>query len=72
VNGLDPIEVAMWVESRGDACLNCLSGWRRLWQPDTPLIIRVGQRGKKGTTTVRDHREPEPSPFSSTRPRYRS
>jgi SAM-dependent methyltransferase len=41
VNDLDEAEVAMWFESRGDTCLNCLPGWWRYLQRDTPLVIRL-------------------------------
>ncbi len=44
VNDLDEMEVAMWFESRGDTCLNCLPGWWRYLQRDMPLVIRL----KKG------------------------
>jgi SAM-dependent methyltransferase len=54
VNSLDPVEVAAWFESRGDTCLNCLPGWKRLLQPESALIIRIGN---KGTTSIRDDRQ---------------
>jgi SAM-dependent methyltransferase len=41
VNDLDEAEVAMWFESRGDTCLNCLPGWWRHLQRGTALVIRV-------------------------------
>lgn len=41
VNDLDAVEVAMWFESRGDACLNCLSGRWRYVQRDGALVIRL-------------------------------
>lgn len=41
VNALDEAEMAMWFESRGDTCLNCLPGWRRHFQRWTPLVIRL-------------------------------
>jgi SAM-dependent methyltransferase len=41
VNDLDEAEVAMWFESRGDTCLNCLPGWWRHLQAGTALVIRV-------------------------------
>jgi hypothetical protein len=41
VNDLDEAEVAMWFESRGDTCLNCLPGWWRYLQRGTPLVIRL-------------------------------
>jgi SAM-dependent methyltransferase len=40
-NDLDEAEVAMWFESRGDTCLNCLPGWWRYLQRDMPLVIRL-------------------------------
>lgn len=40
-NDLDEAELAMWFESRGDTCLNCLPGWRRYLQRHAPLVIRV-------------------------------
>ncbi|MGH7518510.1 MAG: class I SAM-dependent methyltransferase [Gemmatimonadales bacterium] len=41
VNDLDAVEVAMWFESRGDTCLNCLPGsWRHV-QRDGALVIRL-------------------------------
>jgi SAM-dependent methyltransferase len=40
-NDLDEAEVAMWFESRGDTCLNCLPGWWRFVQRDVPLVIRL-------------------------------
>ena len=43
VNDLDEAEVAMWFESRGDACLNCLPGWWRHLQRGTALVIRVNK-----------------------------
>ncbi len=43
VNDLDEAEVAMWFESRGDTCLNCLPGWWRYLQRDMPLVIRLKQ-----------------------------
>jgi SAM-dependent methyltransferase len=43
VNDLDEAEVAMWFESRGDTCLNCLpGGWRHL-QRRTAIVIRVNK-----------------------------
>ena len=43
VNDLDEAEVAMWFESRGDTCLNCLpDGWRYL-QRWSPLVIRINK-----------------------------
>jgi SAM-dependent methyltransferase len=43
VNDLDEAEVAMWFESRGDTCLNCLpSGWRYI-QRGGPLVIRLNK-----------------------------
>jgi SAM-dependent methyltransferase len=41
VNDLDEAELAMWFESRGDTCLNCLTGPKRYLQRHTPLIIRL-------------------------------
>lgn len=44
VNSLDFVETAMWFESRGDDCLNCPTGVRRLLQPSglaVPLILRI-------------------------------
>jgi SAM-dependent methyltransferase len=43
VNGLDVVETTMWFQSRGDQCLNCPTGLRRLLQPNyhAPLIIRI-------------------------------
>ena len=41
VNDLDEAEVAMWFESRGDTCLNCLPDWWRHLQGGTALVIRV-------------------------------
>ena len=43
VNDLDEAEVAMWFESRGDSCLNCLPGWWRYLQRGTALVIRVNK-----------------------------
>jgi SAM-dependent methyltransferase len=43
VNALDEAEMAMWFESRGDTCLNCLPGWRRHFQRWTPLVIRLSK-----------------------------
>ncbi|HET8622336.1 MAG TPA: class I SAM-dependent methyltransferase [Gemmatimonadales bacterium] len=43
VNDLDAVEMAMWFESRGDTCLNCLSGWWRYVQRDGGLVIRVNK-----------------------------
>jgi SAM-dependent methyltransferase len=43
VNDLDLGEVAMWFESRGDTCLSCVGGWRRHWQRDGVLIIRLNK-----------------------------
>jgi SAM-dependent methyltransferase len=43
VNDLDETEVAMWFESRGDTCLNCLPGWWRYLQRETPLVIRLNK-----------------------------
>ena len=43
VNDLDEAEVAMWFESRGDTCLNCLPAWWRYLQRDIPLVIRLKQ-----------------------------
>jgi SAM-dependent methyltransferase len=42
VNALDAFEIALWYESRGDQCLNCVSGLHqivRVW--GHPLVIRV-------------------------------
>jgi SAM-dependent methyltransferase len=44
VNDLDEAEVALWFESRGDTCLNCLPGWWRHLQSRTAIVIRV-QKG---------------------------
>jgi len=43
VNSLDVVETALWFQSRGDECLNCHTGVRRLLQPNyqAPLIIRI-------------------------------
>lgn len=41
VNDLDEVEVARWFESRGDTCLNCLPGWWRHLQRNTPIVIQV-------------------------------
>jgi SAM-dependent methyltransferase len=41
VNDLDEAEVAMWFESRGDTCLNCLRGTRRYFQRSPALVIRL-------------------------------
>ena len=41
VNDLDETEMAMWFESRGDTCLNCLPSWRRYLQREGPLVIRL-------------------------------
>lgn len=54
VNSLDPTEIAMWFESRGDTCLNCFDGWRRHFQPDAALIIRLGPRTVPATSNSRD------------------
>jgi SAM-dependent methyltransferase len=43
VNDLDSVEMAMWFESRGDACMNCAPGVLRPIQSDRPLIIRVNK-----------------------------
>jgi SAM-dependent methyltransferase len=43
VNDLDEAEVAMWFESRGDTCLNCLPGGWRYLQREGPLVIRVNK-----------------------------
>lgn len=43
VNDLDEAEVAMWFESRGDTCLNCLPGWWRYLQREGPLVIRLNK-----------------------------
>ena len=40
VNSLDFVETAMWFESRGDVCLNCLPGMGRYFWHDKALIIR--------------------------------
>jgi SAM-dependent methyltransferase len=45
VNSLDAFEMAMWFESRGDECLNCWTGWKRLIQGNIPLIIHIKDRG---------------------------
>jgi SAM-dependent methyltransferase len=44
VNSLDPMEVAMWFESRGDTCLGCSEGYWRYPRAFGPLIIRVNKR----------------------------
>ena len=44
VNSLDSFEMALWFESRGDTCLNCLDGWKRYLQPDAALVIRIGSK----------------------------
>ena len=44
VNGLDSVEVALWFESRGDACLNCAEGFVRYIQANRPLVIRIGNK----------------------------
>jgi SAM-dependent methyltransferase len=43
VNSLDVVETALWFQTRGDECLNCPTGVRRLLQPNyqAPLIIRI-------------------------------
>ena len=43
VNDLDEMEVAMWFESRGDTCLNCLPGRWRYLQRWEPLVIRLNK-----------------------------
>jgi SAM-dependent methyltransferase len=43
VNDLDEAELAMWFESRGDTCLNCLPGRWRYLQREGPLVIRVNK-----------------------------
>jgi SAM-dependent methyltransferase len=43
VNDLDEAEMAMWFESRGDTCLNCLTGGWRYIQRWTPLVIRLNK-----------------------------
>jgi SAM-dependent methyltransferase len=43
VNDLDEAEVAMWFESRGDTCLNCLPGTWRYLQRWSPLVIRINK-----------------------------
>jgi len=41
VNSMDMYEAYMWFVSRGDQCLNCVSGSRTFWTGQMPLIIRV-------------------------------
>ena len=43
VNDLDEVELAMWFESRGDTCLNCLRGAWRYLQWKGPLVIRLNK-----------------------------
>ena len=43
VNDLDEAEMAMWFESRGDTCLNCLPGGWRYIQRWAPLVIRLNK-----------------------------
>jgi SAM-dependent methyltransferase len=44
VNSLDAMETAAWFQSRGDECLTCPPGWKRMFQPEEPLIIRIRKR----------------------------
>jgi SAM-dependent methyltransferase len=43
VNDLDEAEMAMWFESRGDTCLNCLTGGWRYIERWKPLVIRLNK-----------------------------
>jgi len=45
VNSMDSFEAMRWFESRGDHCLNCQTGIRRMMLPgDQPLDIEIGQK----------------------------
>lgn len=41
VNSLDPFEVKLWFESRGDRCLDCPSGPRALVSTPPSLVVQV-------------------------------
>jgi SAM-dependent methyltransferase len=43
VNSMDPFEAALWFESRGDKCLNCRSGFRKMVDSPQYIVIRVGE-----------------------------
>jgi SAM-dependent methyltransferase len=45
VNSMDPSEMVLWFESRGDQCLNCPGGIRNLSLQGVPLVIRIGKKG---------------------------
>lgn len=42
VNSMDPYEAVLWFESRGDRCLNCPSGMKRLTRTPAALVLRIG------------------------------
>ena len=45
-NSMDPYEAVLWFESRGDKCVNCPEGLRKLTGAPAALVIRVKPIGR--------------------------